>query len=115
MQHLRTEDIEAHATARAAHRAAQACTGTTDHTKATTEMILDEQQVRDIFLRQFAIFKRLSEKRGRAVASDDPMPWPGYAVSVERAEGIAAHTTPGVYPERLFSERAPNQTDKEAA
>ncbi len=78
-------------------------------------MILDEQQVRDIFLRQFAIFKRLSEKRGRAVASDDPMPWPGYAVSVERAEGIAAHTTPGVYPERLFSERAPNQTDKEAA
>lgn len=81
-------------------------------------MILDEIQVKAIFERQYAIYKKLLDKRARSsplTGEEQVEPWPGYTVSVERAAAISAHTTPGVYPERLFAERAPNQTPKEAA
>lgn len=44
-----------------------------------------------------------------------PELWPGYNRAVKEKEIISPHVEHGFFPERLFKERAPNQSDEELA
>ena len=77
-------------------------------------MTLDEAQVREIFLRQYARVKP-SLVEGRAVKfkaiTDEP--WPGYRSAQVERQRIMPHVSEGAFPEHLFTARAPNQTEEE--
>ena len=77
-------------------------------------MTLTEEQVRDIFLRQYARMKP-SIVDGHAVKFDaiKEEPWPGYRAAQRERARIMPHVSEGVFPEHLFIARAPNQTEAE--
>lgn len=77
-------------------------------------MTLDEAQVREIFLRQYALMKP-ALKDGHAVnfdaLKDDP--WLGYRAAQRERKRILPHVSEGAFPDHLFIARAPNQTEAE--
>ena len=74
-------------------------------------MTLTEQQVRDIFLRQYKAMKPALVD-GHAVKFDalKDDPWPGYRAAQRERSRILPHVSEGAFPEHLFLARAPNQT-----
>lgn len=56
----------------------------------------------------------LADKMQGRSDHDHPEMWPGYNDACREREKIRPHIEHGYYPERLFKERAPNQTDAEA-
>lgn len=77
-------------------------------------MILTEEQVRDIFMRQYVRMKPALLK-GRAVkfAAITSEPWPGFIAAQRQRTKIMPHVSEGVFPEHLFTALAPNQTEAE--
>jgi len=77
-------------------------------------MTLDEQQVQEIFMRQFARMKPMLVD-GRAVkfSACEVEPWPGFVASQRARSRIEPHVSEGAFPEHLFLSRAPNQTAAE--
>lgn len=77
-------------------------------------MTLTEDQVREIFDRQFAIMKPfvkdgvLGPDKGKL-----PEPWVGYAAAWHQRRELGVHIVNGDFPDHLFEKRAPNQTDEE--
>lgn len=57
----------------------------------------------------FALYPVLKQK-----GLDHPELWPGYNNACRERDRIRPHVEHGYYPERLFRERAPNQTEAEA-
>lgn len=78
-------------------------------------MILTEEQVREIFDRQIAAMKPFL--KDGALAENEkgelPEPWVGYAQSWRQRRQLAPHIVNGEFPEHLFMDRAPNQTEAE--
>ncbi len=77
-------------------------------------MTLTEEQVREIFLRQYALVKP-SLVDGHATKFDalKGEPWPGYRMAQRERSRILPHVSEGAFPEHLFLARAPNQTEAE--
>ena len=78
-------------------------------------MALSEQQVSTIWQRTLAQVKA-SSKEGVLTRGKDgfyPELWTGYNRSCDERQSLLPHIESGVFPDRLFSERAPNQTQAE--
>jgi hypothetical protein len=77
-------------------------------------MILTEQEVRDIFLRQYTCVKP-ALVGGQAVkfSAITEEPWPDYKKSQKSRDKIMPHVSEGHFPESLFLACAPNQTEVE--
>ncbi len=86
--------------------------------------MLTPEQVQEIVRSRAALIKpyyRDGEiKRGdkgdplrRGAKTPWPEFWPGYNEAVRERDELAVHIEYGVFPDHLFKERSPNQTDKE--
>jgi hypothetical protein len=86
-------------------------------------MALSEQEVRDIWERQWEAAKPFvdvqSDRYNGQIQPNgkDQLPelWPGYNAAYWQREDLLPHIEHGVYPYRLFRERAPNQSPEEFA
>ena len=77
-------------------------------------MTLTEEQVREIFLRQYALIKpALVDGRAVKFGALKSEPWPGYAQAQRERSRILPHVSEGAFPDHLFIARAPNQTEAE--
>lgn len=78
--------------------------------------MLTEEQVHSIWQRQLGIAKPYI-KEGEIAPKGEGLPdlWPGYARSWRLKDRIRPHVETDVFAERLFSVRAPNQSEEEAA
>jgi hypothetical protein len=84
--------------------------------------MLTEQQVNAIWAQQWGIIKPYFERQradyytAQLVPSDkDELPelWPGFTSAYWQREDLLPHMEHGVYPYRLFANRAPNQSQEE--
>jgi hypothetical protein len=87
-------------------------------------MALTEEQVTAIWQRQWSMIKPnlegqamdgyaanlVPDKKGKL-----PELWPGYNAAFTQRMGILPHVESGVYPDHLFRQRAPNQSEEEFA
>jgi hypothetical protein len=77
-------------------------------------MTLNEEQVREIFLRQYARVKpSLVDGYAAKFAAIKDEPWPGYRGAQRERSRILPHVSEGVFPEHLFMASVPNQTPAE--
>lgn len=77
-------------------------------------MTLTEEQVREIFLRQYRLMKpALVHGHVRTFNALKEEPWPGYGAAQRERARIMPHVSEGAFPEHLFLARAPNQTEAE--
>lgn len=77
-------------------------------------MTLTEEQVSEIFMRQYAIMKvALVDGHAKKFDALKEDPWPGYKAAQRERRRILPHVSEGAFPEHLFLARAPNQTEAE--
>ena len=78
---------------------------------------MNEQQVRDIW---DVVLAKVKDhiKEGELTKTNDglyPELWPGYNRASQQRHQLLPHTVQGEFPDHLFMERAPNQTERELA
>jgi hypothetical protein len=77
-------------------------------------MTLTEEQVSEIFTRQYAIMKvALVDGHAKKFDALKEEPWAGYKAAQRERSRILPHVSEGAFPEHLFKARAPNQTQAE--
>lgn len=74
-------------------------------------MLLPEE-IQLIFSQVVDIYKK-HDREGKLGKHSMPEFWPGYKQAVENLEAILPHAIKGVFPDKLFQKRAPNETEAE--